>query len=238
MTETSGGFFGDQPEGLHVAHVSTSCYYALQLPDSGLNGDTLTLVVLHGWGQSARSFIRKFAPLRRYNVLVIAPQAPHQFYLDMETRKVGFGWMTAFDRDRAIANVVAGLDSILHAVEVELGTAPLRLCILGFSQGVSIAWRYFIHGSRNVAGVVACGGDLPPDVEQALSSQSSIPVLLVHGREDAIVPWTKAQSAESILRDQGYPIETNYFVGGHDLPGSLMERLPEWIAEAVIKTKN
>lgn len=238
MTEPIGGYFNDEPEGLHVVQVHTSGYYALQLPDAGLSAETTTLVVLHGWGQSARSFIRKFAPLRQHNVLVVAPQAPHQFYLDMETRKVGFGWMTAFDRDRAIANVVAGLDTILDAVEAELGTAPLRPCVLGFSQGVSIAWRYFIHGSRNVAGVVACGGDLPPDVERILSSQPSIPVYLVHGREDAIVPWTKAQSAEFVLRKQGFPLETNYFVGGHDLPASLMERLPMWIAETVQHAKN
>lgn len=230
MTGPSVRYFDDQPEGLHEAQVKTSCYYALQAPDVGITAETTVLVVLHGWGQNARSFIRKFAPLRQHDVLVVAAQAPHQFYLDMETRKVGFGWMTAFDRDRAIANVVAALDAILDSVELEHGTGPLRPCVLGFSQGVSIAWRYAIHGSRNVAGVVACGGDLPPDVEQALPTRKPIPALLVHGREDAIVPWSKAQSAEKTLIEQGYPLETSYFDGGHDLPVDVVSQLLQWMA--------
>jgi len=233
MTARIGGFFGEQPQGLHVAHVRSTAYYALQIPEKGIGLNTTALLVLHGWGQNARSFIRKFAPLVRQDILVIAPQAPHQFYLDIETRKVGFGWMTSFDRDRAIADVVAGLDAILDAVEAEHETGPLRPCVLGFSQGVSIAWRYAIHGDRDVAGVVACGGDLPPDVEHVLSTRKPIPALLVHGREDAIVPWSKAESAELVLREQGYLVETNYFDGGHDLPAGLMERLSGWTSEAV-----
>ena len=233
MTGPFAGYFDDHPEGLHVAQLHTTGYFALQLPDAGVGAETRTLIVLHGWGQNARSFIRKFAPLRQRNILVVAPQAPHQFYLDMETRKVGFGWMTAFDRDRAIPNLVAGLDATLDAVEVEFGAPLLCPCILGFSQGVSIAWRYLVHGRRNVAGIVACGGDMPSDVEHALPTRQSVPVLLVHGREDTIVPWAKAQYAESVLREQGHSLETNYFDGGHDLPTGLISRLPEWIAEAV-----
>jgi predicted esterase len=212
-----------------VAQIRTTGYYALQLPEAGIDADTQTLMALHGWGQNARSFLRKFAALRRHNVLVVAPQAPHQFYLDMETRKVGFGWMTAFDRDRAITNVVAALDVILDKVELEHGATSRRPCVLGFSQGVSIAWRYLIHGKRNVAGVVACGGDLPPDVERALSIRNPVPVLLVHGREDTIVPWAKAQAAESQLREHDFPLETHYFAGAHDLPAHLTEQLPQWI---------
>lgn len=231
MTEPIDGFFNDQPEGLHVAQLRTTGYYALQLPEAGFDAETQTLVVLHGWGQNARSFIRKFAPMRQHNVFIIAPQAPHQFYLDMETRKVGFGWMTAFDRDRAISDVVAGIDSILDGVEEKYGEATRRPCVLGFSQGVSIAWRYLIHGKRNVAGLVASGGDLPPDVDHRLPSHGPLSILLAHGREDTIVPWAKAQSAESRLRELHFPLETNYFAGGHDFPADLMERLPGWFDE-------
>jgi predicted esterase len=238
MNTPTGGFYNDPPEGLEVVQVRTSAYYALQLPEAGVSPETAVLVVLHGWGQNARSFIRKFTALRKHSVLVVAPQAPHQFYLNMETRKVGFGWMTAFDRDRGISNVVARIDAILDSVEVEHRMGAIRPCLLGFSQGVSIAWRYAIHGGRNVSGLVACGGDLPPDVEQALPNRKPVPTMLVHGRQDAIVPWSKAQSAESVLRGHAYPIEVNYFDGGHDLPSGLIERLPGWVTEAVFLSES
>lgn len=237
MTGPIGNFFGEQPEGLHAAPVRATAYYALQPPAAGIGPDTKALVVLHGWGQNARSFIRKFAPLREWDVLVIAPQAPHQFYLDMETRKVGFGWMTAFDRDRSIANVVTLLDTVLHDVEIEHGAGSPCPFVLGFSQGVSIAWRYAVHGDRAVAGVIACGGDLPPDVEQALPGRDSLPVMLVHGRDDSIVPLSKGEAAKKVLGDLKFTVKSDFFDGGHDLPPGLVTRLPMWMDEVLRRAK-
>ena len=75
-----------------------SAYYVVQAPDRGIDSETRVLIVLHGWAQNARSFLRRFVGLRESNVLVVAPQGPHQFYLDLETRKVGFSWLTVYDR--------------------------------------------------------------------------------------------------------------------------------------------
>lgn len=231
MSGPIGEFFGERPQGLHAVSSRATMYYAMQLPDSGMGPNTDTLVVLHGWGQNARSFIRKFAPLRQHDVRIIAPQAPHQFYLDMETRKVGFGWMTAFDRDRAIADLVSALDVVLDNVEAQQEMTPRSHYVLGFSQGVTIAWRYAMYGQRAVAGLVACGGDLPPDVQQALPSRTRFPVMLVHGRDDAIVPLSKAEAAAQALGARSFAFESNYFDGGHDLPVGLMERLALWMSE-------
>lgn len=231
MVARQGGNTDTGAEGLRTVAFESTAYYAIQYPDHGLDAETRGLVVLHGWGQSSRSFLRKFAALKQQNTLVIAPQAPHQFYLDMATRKVGFGWLTAFDRDNGITTAVAALDSILHQVEVETGK-PLNPFFLGFSQGVSMAWRYALYGAHSVSGLIACGGDLPPDVEEALPGRGRLPVMLVHGKGDTIVPFSKSEAAETALRSIGIPPETLYFPGGHDLPAALLERLPGWMKEA------
>lgn len=218
-------------DGLRTVPVASTAYYGIQFPETGLDADTRTLVVLHGWGQNSRSFLRKFASLAQHNILVIAPQAPHQFYLDQVTRKVGFGWLTSFERDRGIALGVSALDAILDQVELEAGR-PLLPLLLGFSQGVSMAWRYAIHGAHSVSGVVVCGGDLPPDVEAALPGWEPRPILVVHGRNDAIVPVAKGEAAEVALKGLGLFPETMYFDGGHDVPEALLERLPGWMREA------
>ncbi len=231
MVPGQGRETGTGAEGLRTIFVESTAYYAVQYPDAGLNRETISLVVLHGWGQNSRSFLRKFAALKHHNILIIAPQAPHQFYLDMATRKVGFGWLTAFDRDRGIATAVAALDTILRQVEVET-REPLNPVLLGFSQGVSMAWRYAIYGAHSASGVIACGGDLPPDVEKALPGRVQFPVMLVHGRGDSIVPFSKSEAAETALRTIGISPEILYFDGGHDLPMALLERLPGWMKEA------
>lgn len=229
MTTVSTKESWEEPDGLQFLSVPSTAYYGIQLPEGGVNPETEVLIALHGWGQSSRSFLRKFSSLKSQNILVIAPQAPHQFYLDRETRKIGFGWLTAFDRRRAIPDVIRGLDLVFSRVMGELGLSPITPFILGFSQGVSMAYRYAISGQQAVAGVIACGGDLPPDVEEGLPEVPRFPVLLVHGREDGIVPWSKAEAAERVLRSLSFAVDTHGFAGGHDLPGDLMSSLPLWM---------
>jgi len=231
MTKGQVGGAGTGAEGLHVVSVRTAAYYAIQYPETGLNQDTRSLVVLHGWGQSSASFMRKFASLKHHNILVVAPQAPHQFYLDQATRKVGFGWLTSFDRDRGVATAVTALDSIFREIEEALGF-PFVPVVLGFSQGVSMAWRYAALGACPVAGVVACGGDFPADVEAVLAARGPVPTMLVHGTDDVIVPIAKGNAAECILAKLGYVPETLYFSGGHEVPEALLTRLPIWIETA------
>lgn len=228
MKPTYGGSEWQSPEGVMAVKVASTAYYGVQLPEQGVDQHTTLLVALHGWGQSGRSFLRRFRSLQSSNVLVVAPQGPHQLYLDMETRKVGFSWLTAYDRKRAVSDIVALLDTVLEAVEGTYGvkSAPV---LLGFSQGVSMAYRYSLLGSRNVLGVIACGGDLPPDVATALPDAPRFPVLLVHGREDTIVPFSKYEAAREKLTALGVVVETCLFDGGHDVPRPAVEEIHGWI---------
>jgi predicted esterase len=217
-----------QPEGISALSVKTTAYYAVQIPNGGVNDDTRLLCVLHGWGQNGRSFLRRFSSLRDENLLIVAPQAPNQFYLDMETRKVGFSWLTTYDRNRAMGDIVDLIDGVLSEVCNELGvkTPPF---MLGFSQGVSIAYRYHLLADRDVRGIVACGGDLPPDVREQVRSNDALDVLLVHGRDDGIIPFSKAEEADECLREAGHAPELLYFDGDHEIPKDVVGRIGAWV---------
>ena len=69
--------------------------------------------VLHGYGQLARFFIRKFKTLSDEGVYVIAPEGLSKFYLeDVTTRaqsgnsRVGAAWMTSENRLADIENYI------------------------------------------------------------------------------------------------------------------------------------
>jgi len=219
----------EQPEGLETVVVSTTAYYAVQEPRAGVDGETRLLCALHGWGQNARSFLRRFGPLRGENILVVAPQGPHQFYLDRDTRRVGFSWLTAYDRNRAMGELVILLDAVLEEVQNTHGITGSP-CVLGFSQGVSIAYRYKLLAGRPVRGIIACGGDLPPDVHGALSGAKPLDVFLVHGREDGIVPPARADEAEEILAAAGIQPTRFDFDGAHELPQEAVGVIGTWIS--------
>jgi predicted esterase len=215
------------PEGVCALSTKTSGYYAVQLPDNGVDDDTTLLCTLHGWGQNSRSFLRRFETLREQNVVVVAPQGSNQFYLDMESKKVGFSWLTVYDRNRAMLDIFDFIEQVVGTVSEAHGIkmAPI---MLGFSQGVSIAFRYHLLGRRPVGGIVACGGDLPPDVRGPLKTVDSLPVLLVHGRDDGIVPIAKAEESRECLRETGLTPEEYFFDGGHEISRECARHISAW----------
>jgi len=217
------------PEGVRAIRVETTAYYAVLVPAATAVQPPATLIALHGWGQRSQSFIRRFAPLKEAGMLVVAPQAPHQTYLDMETRKVGFSWLTNYDRQRAVPDLVNLLDAILDDVVEQHGTLG-PLVVLGFSQGVSVAYRYALRSRYKALGVVACGGDLPPDVHEAMGHRDPFPVLLIHGKQDGIVPIEKAEESFGRLTALKWPVEHHFFDGGHEIPPASVAEIECWFS--------
>ena len=54
--------------------------------------------------------------------------------------------------------------------------------VLGFSQGASQAWRMaWVSDSLNISGVIAIGGDIPPELSEAQLPASVCPALIIRG---------------------------------------------------------
>lgn len=208
--------------------ISFTVYYATQVSKAPVERPPL-LLALHGWGQNARRFLKDFRCLENEPLLIVAPQGPHQFYLEAPGRKVGFNWLTRYDKDSAIRDTNQYLASLLEHIQEEHPYDPERVFLLGFSQGVSMAWRFAVSGLVKPAGMVACCADLAPDVAEKLPAQKAFPVYLAYGREDPLVPPDKIDEAVHTLRDNGYPFTQDIFDGGHDLPEELLQRVAAWI---------
>lgn len=205
---------------MHIAH---SVYYAVSAPET--NSPAPLLLVLHGFGQVAAEFIKIFEPLVERGVLVAAPQAPHQFYKKLADRTVGFSWLTRYERDQSIQDFARYMEDFYALVQREHRLDTRRVFVLGFSQGVSMAYRMWAHSNIPLAGLIACGGDLPPDVGEHLHALSPLRVLLVHGRHDQIVPLHKAHEAQSQLQNAGVPVELFEFEGQHLIPPEAVPKI-------------
>ncbi len=189
------------------------------------------LLALHGFGQSCEKFIRVFQPMTGRNIVVAAPQAPHQFYVKTAPKIVGFTWLTKYERDRSVEDFVNYMTKTISAVENECGASFENIFLLGFSQGVSMAYRLAVSGKITPKGLIACGADLPPDVRPKLRTVKKFPVLLTHGLEDALVPLHKAEEAEDILKENGFFVEKHLFPGGHEIPRSVVNKVGDWMGE-------
>jgi predicted esterase len=222
-----------QFRSIQIAH---SVDYAVCPPSADVETPQL-LLALHGWGQSCERFSRWVAPLAERGFVVAVPQAPHQLYINYEPKTVGFNWLTIHEKERSIAEFVDYMHQLIKTLHAEFPFDEDRVCLLGFSQGVSMSYRFAVRGGLEVGAVVACGSDLPPDVAEELPNRDAFPVLIVHGKEDPMAKIDKAEAALAELRRHGFSPDTNFFDGGHQLPREVVGEIGDWLVANAFKTE-
>ena len=184
------------------------------------SGPAPLLVGFHGYGEGAEVQLER---LRRIpgaeSWRLVSIQGLHRFY-QRRANEVVASWMTRQDRELAIADNLAYVAAVVDAVEREHPGAP-RLVFSGFSQGVAMAFRAAVASARAVDGVIAVGGDVPPELDAAAVGAVRH-ALVCHGNRDEW--YTEAIFGRDVgrLRDAGVAVTPVEFDGGH-----------EWSAEVV-----
>jgi len=207
--------------------IPHTVYYSVLVPQQ--KGPRPLLIVLHGFGQVAGQFVKVFEPLAQTGILVAAPQGAHQLYTNLKERRVGFSWLTKYERDQSVSDFVAYMEQFYKLLHETCEVDSQRVFMLGFSQGVSMAYRTWAHSSLPVRGVIACGGDLPPDIVEKLEGLPPIQILLVHGRQDEDVSPERVQEALEHLKARGLKPELFDFEGGHVVPSAVLPKVERMI---------
>ncbi len=178
------------------------------------------LVGFHGYGETAdvhMGQLQQIPGIERWTA--VAVQALHPFYLN-RTGAIVASWMTSLDRELAIEDNRAYVRSI-----VEQFPAPRQLVFVGFSQGVAMAYR--AAAGASAAGIIALGGDVPPELfERTLSLP---PVLIGRGvRED----WYTAEKLEKDFKllSAVTTVSTCVFDGGHEWTDEFRGAAGEFLA--------
>lgn len=212
---------------IHRMPVTFSSYHAVLEPLGEFDAPPALLITTHGYGQSCRGFIKNFEALREKNVLIVAPQGINQFY--WKNGRPGFSWMTSHMREYTIQDNIAYMGELVESLSDRYPYDPDRIFMLGFSQGVAMAFRTAAAGHVEPRGVIACGGDLPPDVHDMLFRLDPFDALIVHGTEDEVVKTEKGEECLRILQEFEFPVESHFFKGGHDIPDDVVAFIGDWI---------
>lgn len=189
--------------------------------------------VLHGYGQLARRFLRRFEPVADGSRIIVAPEALSRFYASSDpgrhgpTSVVGATWMTREDRLTEIDDYVRYLDRLAARTLDGLTRAP-RVTVLGFSQGVATAARWSVRGSIRPARLVLWGDFLPPDLDLARAAErwATVDVVAVRGSRDGVVrAGERARSEETAARAAGVKLRYVAYDGGHEVYPAALEAL-------------
>jgi predicted esterase len=152
----------------HIIVNKTARYYT----GGELNEKTTRVwFVLHGFGQTAKSFLASFEPLMNDTAFFIAPEALNRFYLTGTGGSVGASWMTKEDRLNEIKDYVHYLDDLYEYFELDQFSA--KITILGFSQGAPTITRWVNTTEHRIDNAIVYAGDVAPEI-LPLSGQSGL----------------------------------------------------------------
>jgi phospholipase/carboxylesterase len=142
----------------------------------------------------------------------------------------GYQWYSSQDRSSgaALAGVRAAapiLDAFIDEVLAKRGLEESNLALVGFSQGTVMSLYVGLRREKPVAGIIGYSGRLlaPELLTSELRSRPKI--LLVHGTEDPLIPYTSLAEAETALKAAGVPVETVTSFGiGHSIDEEGLRR--------------
>jgi predicted esterase len=187
------------------------------------------LVGFHGYTENAETQLERLRTIpggERW--LRVSIQGLHRFY-QSRTNAVVASWMTRQDREAAIADNIAYVSTCIDAVAAEWPTVPI-IVFAGFSQGVGMAFRAAAHTSRRAAGVIAVGGDVPPELETGVLKRLTA-ALIVRGMSDALYPAEKFAEDQRRLRESSVSVHAVEIDGGHEWSGAVTEAAAEFLGE-------
>ena len=178
-------------------------------------GDPAPLLVgFHGYAEAAETQLERLRSIPgSQGWLLVSVQGLHRFYR-RRSGDVVAGWMTRQDRELAIADNHAFIAAIVDEVAQHWPVAH-ALVFAGFSQGVAMAFRAACSSQRSVSGVIALGGDVPPEVDRAALARTRA-ALLGRGQRDE---WYSADlfATDAVrLREAGVDVEPVVLDGGHE----------------------
>lgn len=182
------------------------------------------IVFVHGYGADGSDLLGLADVLGQHlpDTVFLAPDAPERCVGG------GFGWQwfpIPWLDGSDVALAEAGLDAaagdlgqFLEARLAEEGLGPERLALVGFSQGAMMSLHVAVRRPAEMAGVVAISGRLLRPERLAAEAVVKPPVLLIHGDQDPVVPFSDMAKAGDALVAAGVPTYGHVMKGtGHGI---------------------
>lgn len=208
----------------------------------GADNATRAVVFLHGYGADGADLLGLGDVLAPYlaGTAFYAPDAPEPCANNPFGRQwFPIPWLDGSTEDQARASMVQSVDDInsfLDKVLTDEGLTPDRLAVIGFSQGTMMALHVLPRREDPVSCIIGFSGRLLEPERLATEARVKPPVLLLHGDQDPMVPFSDMGDAADALSAAEFEVYTHVMKGtGHGIAQDglvaalqfLQARLPE-----------
>lgn len=189
------------------------------------------VIVMHGRGADAND-LADVAPYLDNGYRFLFPNAPRPFEVYPGT-SFGFSWFDGWPAEaRSFRESRELILQFLDQALEQYPTPPGKVIISGFSQGGMMALDTGFRTEKPIAGIVCMSGglnefDLPP-------FKPSIPVLVVHGTEDEVIPVNDARRTRAALEEHGIDTTYHEFPMGHHVTDESLRVVRDFMAARLL----
>jgi predicted esterase len=187
--------------------------------------DGTTLLLLHGTGADEDDLI----PLGRAVAPGAALLSPRGQVLENGMprffRRLAMGVFDLEDLKQRTADLARFVGAAADHYAIDLA----HTIVLGYSNGANIAASLLLSEPGLVRSAVLLHAMVPFRPEQPLDLTGTR-VMLTGGRADPMIPLDQTLELAEILKAGGADVELHVAPGGHELAGSEVENVRDWIA--------
>jgi phospholipase/carboxylesterase len=200
------------------------------------------VVFVHGYGADGNDLIGLADPLAEHlpDVVFHAPNAPQRCM----GNPMGYQWFpipwldgsSEVEAAEGMAVAATLLNEWLDETMKAEGVDAAHTLLVGFSQGTMMALHIAPRRAAPLAGIVGFSGRLMAPETLEDEAQSHLPILLIHGDEDEVVPPQSLPEAADALTKVGYEVYTHISKGtGHGIAPDGLQIALQFITQQLIE---
>ena len=216
-------------------HDDLTLRYVLDVPSGKPDDAELPLViVMHGRGADAND-LADLAPMIDGGYRFVFPNAAKRFEA-APGYTFGWSWFDGWPPEgNSIIDSRTKLLALIDELAARYPSPDGKLVIAGFSQGGMMAIDIGFRTQQNVAGIVVMSGAIYEAGMPDLRAQRELPVLLIHGSQDDMIPVLAARRTRHILEEHGVSPEYHEFPMGHNVTPESMAVVREFLGRVLTK---
>ena len=189
---------------------------------------THLLVVLHGWGANYQDFVPFAKVLNFPGFGYIFPNAPFEHF----QVPGGKAWYALENKEfTGLGESRQLLLDWLTSLEASTGVPLDKTILAGFSQGGAMALDVGL--TLPLAALCSLSGYLHYQ-PQAQENQTFPPTMIIHGKQDPVVPLEAAVKARDELTKIGVSVQYQEFDMGHEVQEPAIALFKQFIIDQVV----
>lgn len=217
------------------------------LPTIEVNTGSLpayTIIWMHGLGADGNDFVpivKELALPQNLSIRFLFPHAPERpvtinnGYIMRAWYDISHPEIGQHHDEIGLKESQFAIDTIIEK-ELVKGIAAKNIFLAGFSQGGAMALQAGLRQQNRLGGIIALSCYLPLTdslKDEASLVNLSVPIFMVHGTHDDVIPLSRAIASRDHLLTQHYDVEWHEYPMAHSVCPQEILDLSCWLQRII-----